>query len=786
MPSMIMSFFRVGPIRGFLPALLFIAAGIGDGPRGQARAEVQGQARAEVRARSRPQARADSAADPGIENLRAFAKLFGYVRYFHPSDEAADLDWEAFAVLGARQVKDADTREELEAVLERLFLPVAPTVTIYGEEDGPPPVPPEISPADTAGLDIVAWQHLGLGFGNANSVYRSGRLNRPMILPAGATNAFLRQCLDAETVSGTEVRLTGLGRALAPDARVQLWMRVDLESGGYGFLDAMEDRPLTATDWDEMVIQGPVGPGAAQICFGAIVLGGEAALDDLRLATRDGEEWVATEVVNGGFEEGDGESIPGWTSQSQGWQFSPVSGGAPSGDRYLRAIRGETAIQEPLFEFAPEVGEVAEKPLARGLMAAVPLALYSKNKHTLGTPDPAGAAALSASLAEVDPDAMTAEDEDLRLGDVVMAWNVFQHFYPYFDVVEVDWDGVLTTALDRARADATPADFLATLRWMVSRLQDGHGYVSGPTGQQLGLPIALGWVEGRVVVLSSDVPELVRPGDVVETIDGRPAVEEMYALAETFSGSPQWRRWRALSQLGRGTPRSEATLELRRGDESVPATLVRDAAQPPEEPRPDDVQELEPGIFYVNLDRVQIDSFRAKAEEMAEARGVVFDLRGYPNGNHEALTYLSDEDLNSAFWRVPEIIYPDGDGDPHYRESRWDLPPSRPRFRGKIVFLTDGRAISYAESVMGIVEAYHLGEIVGSTTAGANGNVNPFTLPGGYRFSWTGMEVVKHDGSQHHLVGIRPTIPTTPTIQGIREGRDELLERAVEVIRSGG
>ena len=67
-----------------------------------------------------------------------------------------------------------------------------------------------------------------------------------------------------------------------------------------------------------------------------------------------------------------------------------------------------------------------------------------------------------------------------------------------------------------------------------------------------------------------------------------------------------------------------------------------------------------------------------------------------------------------------------------------------------------------------------------------NGNVNPFTLPGGYRFSWTGMKVVKHDGSQHHLVGIRPTIPTTPTIQGIREGRDELLERAVEVIRSGG
>lgn len=102
-----------------------------------------------------------------------------------------------------------------------------------------------------------------------------------------------------------------------------------------------------------------------------------------------------------------------------------------------------------------------------------------------------------------------------------------------------------------------------------------------------------------------------------------------------------------------------------------------------------------------------------------------------------------------------------------------------------MVFLTDGRAISYAESFMGFIEHYGLGEIVGQPTAGANGNVNPFSLPGGFRITWTGMKVVKHDGSQHHLVGIRPTIPMKRTIQGIREGRDELLERAVDVIKAG-
>jgi C-terminal processing protease CtpA/Prc len=98
------------------------------------------------------------------------------------------------------------------------------------------------------------------------------------------------------------------------------------------------------------------------------------------------------------------------------------------------------------------------------------------------------------------------------------------------------------------------------------------------------------------------------------------------------------------------------------------------------------------------------------------------------------------------------------------------------------VFITDGRAISYAESVMGIVEAYRMGEIVGESTAGTNGNVNPLTLPGGYQLGWTGMRVLKHDDTRHHGVGIAPTVPVQRTRAGVAAGRDELLERAIEVV----
>jgi len=110
------------------------------------------------------------------------------------------------------------------------------------------------------------------------------------------------------------------------------------------------------------------------------------------------------------------------------------------------------------------------------------------------------------------------------------------------------------------------------------------------------------------------------------------------------------------------------------------------------------------------------------------------------------------------------------------------LAAKEPHIEGKVVFITDGRAISYAESFLSFIEHYKLAEIVGQPTAGTNGNVNPFVLPGGFQVTWTGMKVLKHNGSQHHLIGILPTVPAERTIQGIIEGRDEFLEKAVEII----
>jgi len=337
--------------------------------------------------------------------------------------------------------------------------------------------------------------------------------------------------------------------------------------------------------------------------------------------------WAPAGLVNGDFEEAEEGDVSGWATPSPGWSYGPATVEVPSGSQYLRIAQGRATISGPLFPQAPEVGEVAQKSLGRGIMARIPLALYSREGHTLGTPEAFRATALAASLREVALPSLTAEDEALRLADVIMAWNVFQHFYPYFDVVDADWDEVLTISLERALQDRTPAAYLATLRWMVSRLQDGHGFVVGPAEPTMALPIRVDWVEGEVVVVATDDPESFQPGDVIESIDGRPAGEVLDELASTFSGSDRWRRWRGLGQFDLGPEGSVAELELRRDGETVEVSRVRDAARLPSEPHPANIEELEPGIFYVNLDLVEMAEFQARVEDLAAAEGVVFDLK---------------------------------------------------------------------------------------------------------------------------------------------------------------
>ena len=432
-----------------------------------------------------------------------------------------------------------------------------------------------------------------------------------------------------------------------------------------------------------------------------------------------------------------------------------------------------------------------EVSLGRSVRALVPLVLYKNAQSTIP--------ATSALPPAPDKPAgwtPSGNDRDTRLADVVLGWSFLQHSYPYFDVVQADWPAELDRALRSAAEDVGEREFVETLRVLMAALDDGHARVTHPSWDlNYQLPLTWTWLDGQLVVTYA-IPGAgtgLEPGDIVLSLDGRPA-QQVYRqeLALAPGATPQHLRWRTEQAMLQG-PRNEAVrLRVLKHHGGVQEVTVRrtyfgggPGGDPLVEPRPENFAEIRPGILYVDFNRLtEYDAYYNEPllNQLAAARGIVFDMRGYPwEVAYDYLDFLASMDMEPAQFERPLIFKPDGQGWSWLRTS-FVLPPYEPHFGGRFAFITDGRAVSAAESFMGIVENYHLGEIVGEATAGTNGAVNYIPLPGGYTLRYTGMRVTKHDSSRHHGVGIHPTVPFARTYEGIAAGRDELLEKALEVI----
>jgi hypothetical protein len=95
--------------------------------------------------------------------------------------------------------------------------------------------------------------------------------------------------------------------------------------------------------------------------------------------------------------------------------------------------------------------------LGGGVSCIVPLALFADAKGTLPH------AANPSPQAQNSLIKYSGNDRATRLADVALAWNVLQHFYPYFDVVKTDWRKALKDALTSAATDENESDFGNTL-----------------------------------------------------------------------------------------------------------------------------------------------------------------------------------------------------------------------------------------------------------------------------------------------------------------------------------
>ena len=107
------------------------------------------------------------------------------------------------------------------------------------------------------------------------------------------------------------------------------------------------------------------------------------------------------------------------------------------------------------------------------------------------------------------------------------------------------------------------------------------------------------------------------------------------------------------------------------------------------------------------------------------------------------------------------------------------LPGPQAAYAGKLIILVNEVTQSAAEQLAMALRTHTQARIIGSQTAGSIGDVAEFYLPGGILTRISALGVYYPDGGQTQRVGVRIDETVTPTIAGLRQGRDEVLERAL-------
>lgn len=382
---------------------------------------------------------------------------------------------------------------------------------------------------------------------------------------------------------------------------------------------------------------------------------------------------------------------------------------------------------------------------------------------------------------------------------VARLWNVIRFFYPYLSLLDRPWDETLLEALPLAEAAADEEAWLHALLQIAARINDSHtGLYGSPRLQallgQAGVGVKLQLLEGEPVVVGF-YGELARkagvlPGDVIETIDGEPLRLRAGRLErETAASQPRLRTWMATGRALRGAFGSVATLGLRAPDGAVRTVKITRPSPPlPPNPEPEGLpyKKVPGNVGYVDLARLEPEQVDAMFEELFGTRALVFDLRNYPRGagwpiaprlNVKGATHAA------LFQRAQLGGASSGEeGQQRYQFKQLLPTGSKPVYRGRVVVLINEFAISQSEHTGLFFETAADVTFVGSSTQGANGDITNTVLPGGLLLHFTGHDVRHADGRQLQRVGLQPHIHARPTAAGLRAGRDEVLERALEEI----
>jgi carboxyl-terminal processing protease len=373
-----------------------------------------------------------------------------------------------------------------------------------------------------------------------------------------------------------------------------------------------------------------------------------------------------------------------------------------------------------------------------------------------------------------------------RLLAMFRFWNIINYFSPYKGLIDEDWEEVLIRYVGRMLLAPDIQAYHLLMREFTAEIDDTHGFmVSSVMDEYLGqiyTPFRVELIEGKTIVTRAVEGASPEVGDEILTLDGQNVDQRRVELAPYIAASnPIARAFVASRYLERGS-KDSVIVEFRRNDVTMNAAvnLSAENGQFIYEERGPTWRKYDLGqcqLGYINMDLLETGDVHSVMNQFDDTDGIVFDIRNYPNGTLWWLVnYLYPGPIDVAHFHLPKLDYPATTEGLFGTIGEGDSTP----YDGRLLILFDEKAISQSEyTVMGLEQ--HPGAVkIGSQTSAADGNVTQIFLPGDITVFMTGLGVYYPDGAPTQRIGMVPDLYLTPTVNGIRDGVDEVLETALD------
>ena len=422
-------------------------------------------------------------------------------------------------------------------------------------------------------------------------------------------------------------------------------------------------------------------------------------------------------------------------------------------------------------------------------------------------------------------------DKNLRLLALYRYWNIIHYFFPYKYLTDKKWDEVLREYIPVFINAKTTLEYQLAVLQLAGETNDTHArfllgenetdlvrgtrYAPLRTNEIDSLrgtkyaPFRVRFIENKLTVIDYFKPKLketagLEIGDFITHINGKKIEYIVDSIKAYYPASNEAARmYYMATDLVRSNNHSIHIVYNSSGTiKQKELTLYERSDLNMDEPNSKlsyDSIMIDKGtgfIGYITLETIKETEIPHIKKSFMNAKGIIIDIRNYPatfvpfalgeffTPRRKPFAKTTTGNLNNPgeFYfsgNVPFLNSNAGNRDNLYD---FEKPVSENYFQGKLVVIVNEATISQAEYT---AMAFRAGEntvVIGSQTQGADGNVSLIPLPGGIKAGISGIGIYYPDGKGTQRIGIVPDIEVKPTIQGIREERDELLEKAIELI----